>query len=84
MSIDLNKKPSFSKPLGGDSVVQADGMELSMKSLKDRAVKAVTDDPAAAGLRINSVDIYVKPSENACYYVAKHSHGEVTGSFPLA
>lgn len=83
MSVKLDKKPSFNKPLGGDVVLQAGGTELSMKALRDRASAAVSDNPDATGLKINAIDVYVKPEENACYYVAKHSHGEVTGSFQL-
>lgn len=83
MSIELAKKPGFNKPLGGDMTVQMDGMELSAKNLKAAAVKAVEKNPDAAGLKINSVDVYAKPAEGMVYYVAKHNKGEVTGSFQL-
>ena len=83
MSIDLKKKPGFNKPLGGDVVFQADGAELSAREIKAKAVAAVSDNPAAEGLKINALDVYAKPAEGMGYYVARHNKGEVTGSFAL-
>lgn len=83
MSIELNKKPGFNKPLGGDAVVQLDGLELSAKGLKAMAVKAVEENPEAVGLKINAIDVYAKPAEGMGYYVARYNKGKVKGSFPL-
>lgn len=83
MSIELKKKASFNKPLGGDVFFQLDGRELSVKALKDQAMAAAAANPDTAGVRINSLDVYVKPAENMGYYVARHGKGEITGSFSL-
>lgn len=80
MSIDLKKKPGFNKPLGGDTKFQYGGAELSAKGLKDRAVEAIMENPEAAGLKINSVDVYAKPEEGMLYYVAHYKDGEISGS----
>ena len=70
MSIELKKEPGFNKPLGGDVFFQFDGRELSAKNLKELAVAAVSENPEAAGVKINSLDVYVKPAGNIGYYVA--------------
>ncbi len=83
MSVDIKKKPSFNKPLGGGVTFQVNGRELPAKDLMDRAREAVSDNPEAEGLKINAIDVYVKPEENMIYYVARHGKGEVKGSFIL-
>lgn len=81
--VKLDKKPGFNKPLGGDVTFQACGKELTAKAMRDLAVKAVSGNPEAQGLKINAVDVYVKPEEGALYYVARHGKGEVSGRVDL-
>lgn len=80
MSIDLKKKPGFNKPLGGDVVFQQGGAEYAAKALREKAAAAVMDNPEAAGLKINAMDVYAKPEEGMLYYVARYKGGEISGS----
>lgn len=84
-----SKKESIvgvNNPLGGDCVLQIDGMaDVSMKAVRAKCVAALKADEALreAGARVNGVDVYVKPGENKAYYVAKTSIGEATGCVDL-
>ena len=78
--IKLAKKAGFNKPLGGDTLVQVNGMELSMKEMRDKAIASATDHPDLGGIKVSSLEVYVKPEEGKVYWVARHNKGEVSGS----
>lgn len=77
----------FNKPLGGDAVVQLPGgQEFSVKAVREKCMKAVSEDPELqeAKAKVNSMDVYLKPEEGKAYYVAKTADGEATGCVDLA
>lgn len=85
--VDLKKKKhvGFNKPCGGDTLLQVDGADYSVKELRDKALKilAAEDSPCEDGCKVNAVDIYVKPEDGKCYYVAHTTRGDVEGAFEL-
>ena len=89
MSVDLTKKKKkkvgFNKPVGGDATFQLGGADYSAKALKDKALKilASEDGPAEDGCKVNSVDLYVKPEDGKCYFVAHTSRGDCSGDFGI-
>ena len=59
--IKLAKKAGFNKPLGGDTLVQVNGMELSMKEMRDKAIASATDHPDLGGIKVSSLEVGFEP-----------------------
>ena len=85
--VDLKKKKKvgWNKPLGWNETLQIGEAEYSVKSLREKAMAALAadDSPIEDGCKVNSVDLYVKPEDGKCYYVAHTTRGDVSGDFDL-
>lgn len=87
MSKKKERRIGVNNPLGGDSVLQIEGLsDISVKSVRAKCLDALESDEAlcAANARVNAIDVYVKPAEGKAYYVARTSAGEVAGSIDLS
>lgn len=66
----------------GDTYFQLGNKDVGMKALRT----SVLDDLEAnteSMLRIDALDVYVKPSDGRAYYVAQGPSGQVSGSVAL-
>lgn len=85
--VDLNKKKKvgFNKPLGWNEVLQVGGTEYSVKALREQAMADMCSEESAveSGCKVNAIDLYVKPEDGKCYYVAHTTRGDVEGSISL-
>lgn len=85
--VDLHKKKKvgFNKPLGWGETLQVGGKDYSVKTLREKAMEHMCSDGSAVenGCKVNSVDLYVKPEDGKCYYVAHTTRGDASGEFEL-
>lgn len=85
--VDLHKKKKvgFNKPLGWNETVQANGKEYPVKTLREKAMADMCSDGSAVedGCKVNSIDLYVKPEDGKCYYVAHTTRGDCSGEFDI-
>lgn len=66
----------------GDTYVQFGGREAAMKDMK-AAVLADIEAKASEPVKIESLNMYVKPEEGRTYYSANGPTGEISGSVAL-
>jgi len=65
-----------------NTYVQHDGKESSMADVR-AAVLADIESRVAEPVKIEALNVYVKPSEGKAYYAANGSAGEISGSVDL-
>lgn len=76
----MRKKVSVTRWPSGDVHLQMDGRDIAMKGLRE----AVLDDMesrATGNVKVESLDVYLKPEDGRAYYAA--NEGSVSGSVSL-
>jgi len=77
-----NRKVAVTRWPGGDMHLQIDGRDIGMKAVRS-SVLADMEARATGPVKVDVLDVYLKPSDNRAYYAANGPTGPVSGSVSL-